>query len=350
MADLLVVTINAAQAGVLVQHRRQTARRNTRAVRNYAQVMREKNWALNGMPVIISGEGMLVDGYQRLLACIEAQTPFTTLLLQHGAVAGGIVPVEAALRISCTFEDVSPEQARAHLAQLMNKQHLSQSRITALAADLLQGRQMFDAQPICFANTGRLLKGGHRLRAIIRAGGAADVAVVRGLEEAVAGTYDICAKRRNATTGTIDSFGDVALMSAMANVLWRHERKTLAMRNAKASLSEIQEIIAEHPRLLALRSFARRMGHYGRASVMGYAAYVMERENPDLAAIFLAMLEGDPTQHPRHPMRALCSTLQALRRRKAPQETQLATLLAGWERFKARQGRTVGARSFSQPS
>lgn len=348
MADLHVVTITVAQAGILVQQRSDSARRNTRAVRTYAEAMREKNWALNGMPLIISEQGVLIDGYQRLLACLEAQTPFPTVLMHQGPVFTSILPTQPDPDVSATREAISAELARQYLARSMNKQRLSQTRITALAQDLAQGRELFDAQPICFAATGRLLKGRHRLRAILRTGGATDIAVVRGLDEAAACTYDLCAKKRSAASEAADSFGDQALVSATANLLWRHERKTLAMRNAKATASEIQEIISEHPRLLALRSFARRMGHYGRASVMGYGAYVMERENADLAAAFLAVLEDGPAQHSAHPIRTLCSTLQALRRRKAPQEMQLATLLAGWERFKARQTKQTSARSFSQ--
>jgi hypothetical protein len=334
MTDLKVATINPTQADILLQHRRPAARRNVNAVRQYAQAMRAKDWVLNGVPVIVSAQGVLVDGYQRLLACIAAETAFPTLLVQQSAVEAGLY---ADPRVSCVRETISPEQARHYLAQAMGTRRLSQARIAALAADLAGSREMFDTQPVCLARSGRLLKGRHRLRAIIRAGGAAEVAVVRGLDEAVAGTYDLGAKRRNAMAGTLDSFGDLALVAAMANLLWRHERKTMAIRHAKASAAEIQGIIAEHPRLLALRGFARRMDRYGRASVLGYAAYVMEREDEAMSAAFFAVLEDGPAAHPAHPMRTLCATLQALRRRKAPQDTQLATLLAGWKRFKGRE-------------
>jgi hypothetical protein len=131
-------------------------------------------------------------------------------------------------------------------------------------------------------------------------------------------------------------FGDQALAAAMANLLWQHERRTLSMHNAKADAAEVAAILAEHPRLLALRGFARRMGDFGRASVIGYAAYVMERENAGLAADFLASLESGAGQRPGHPILTLRGTLQRLRGKKASQSEQLATLLAGWERFKAR--------------
>lgn len=132
----------------------------------------------------------------------------------------------------------------------------------------------------------------------------------------------------------------------MANLLWHYEHKTLAVGRAKASAAEIKQIIADHPRLLHLRSLARRTGIYGRASVMGYAAYVMERDDAALAAQFFAILEDSAARRPNHPMRAFCAALQTLRRRKAPQAQQLSMLLAGWERFKARPTRAAGDEIF----
>jgi hypothetical protein len=78
------------------------------------------------------------------------------------------------------------------------------------------------------------------------------------------------------------------------------------------------------------------MGHFGRASVIGYAAYVMERDDAVLASRFLAALETGADQRPGHPILTLRGTLQKLRGSKAPQSEQLAVLLSGWERFKAR--------------
>lgn len=346
MALLRVVMINTAQAQVLLQRRGTAARRNTHAVRTYALAMREQRWVLNGVPIIISGTGVLRDGYQRLLACIEAQTSFKTIMI--GSAVDGPAAVECNPPVTCVSETISPALAKQYLACSLQKRRVSPARIAALAGDLAQGREIFDAQPICFAHGGRLLRGRHRLRAVIMAGGAAGVAVIRGLDEAAFATYALGAKRRALAKGA-DSFGDQALAAAMANLLWHHERKTLVMQRAKASAAEIRQIIAEHPQLLVLRSLARRLRQYGRASVMGYAAYVMARDDAALAPLFFAMLEDHAAHQPGHPMRAFGTALQALRRRKAPPETQLATLLAGWERFKLLQSRRAADEIFRNP-
>lgn len=540
---LMVVTV--AQATGLLERRRESAKRNSVAVRAYALAMRENRWILNGMPIIVSHQGVLLDGYQRLLACVEANMQFTTflaedvgddachtidqqrrrslasfpeaqgvlhahamqaavvklmrydrqvlgqadkpmsswtildqalranpqlehavrasfalskcplpeavrtplmcmgyevdrdktdrlidalsrpqrygltepgVLLRHeidnGAASGrstthlfalAIKALDATLRqlplrklgwaefttargkaeafprltqygglteaatkptlkevrrtssvmveangannivaqreprVSFLIEKIDPDRARLYLSRKGKNRPLSASHIEALARDLARDRWMFNAQPICFAQTGSLLNGQHRLHAIILANRSLEVVVVRGLDEAAYSTYDNHAKRRTKVGGHADTFGDQALAAAMANLLWQHERKTRAMRSAKATAAEVQQIIEEHPRLLVLRSFARRMGHFGRASVIGYAAYVLERDNAALASQFLAALESGADQRPGHPILALRGTLQRLRVNKAPQSEQLAAILAGWGRFKLRQ-------------
>lgn len=195
MATIRVVMISVAQAKMLVLQRRSTARRNMRAVHSYAEAMRERRWILNGVPIIISNTNVMRDGYQRLLACIDAQTPLKTVLIRGG---GGFddTPADDTPPITCVFETISPDLARQYLSRTLHDGAFSLARISALARDLTQGREVFDAQPICFAHTGRLLKGRHRLRAVIQAGTVADVAVIRGLDEAAYETYALCAKRR----------------------------------------------------------------------------------------------------------------------------------------------------------
>jgi hypothetical protein len=525
-----IVTMTSERAARLLEHRRPGARRHAGAVRAYGQAMRETRWILNGIPIIISRQGVLLDGLQRLLACVETDVPFETFLseqvdddachtidqqrrrsfanvleargvphahalqaallklirydagtisdhdaampswaamdrvlranpwlepavtaslalptcplrepvrsplicigyqvdrertdrlldalmrpehyvstepgvllwheilrgqespaqprsttrllalaikaldatisgtplrrlswvdpgmrsgtpepfphLPHyeGLAAGTPVaafeaPCEPRGTISFDVETIDPPLATMYLERNTGNRRISHAQVEAIARDLSQDRWMFNAQPICFAGNGRLLNGQHRLRAVIRSGRSIEVPVVRGLEEAAYATYDCHAKRRAVLGDQLETFGDQALVYAMANLLWRHERKALSTRSAKATAAEIQQIIAQHPRLLLLRSFARKMGYFGRASVIGYAAYVMERENKALASHFLAALETGADQGPGHPILALRGTLQSLRTSKALQSEQLAALLGGWERFKAR--------------
>lgn len=52
-------------------------------VLQYAAIMKAGNWELNGQPIIIDSEGRLADGHGRCCACIEANVPFTTVLVAN---------------------------------------------------------------------------------------------------------------------------------------------------------------------------------------------------------------------------------------------------------------------------
>jgi hypothetical protein len=171
---------------------------------------------------------------------------------------------------------------------------------------------------------------------VVAAGRAIEVPVIRGLPEDACASYDTQPRRAAAADDPGSEFGDQPLAIAMANLFWRHERRAAApTRHKRAGAAEIREILTQHPRLFELRSFARRMVDFGRSSVMGYGAYVIERDDPHLAPAFLQALATGADLPPGHPALATRSTLQRLRRERATQDEQLATLLAGWRRFKA---------------
>jgi len=277
----------------------------------------------------LTGYGGLANG-----SMVTTDSTAMTSQGKNIKVIGGESSLFDPAEISFMIETIDPHRAATYVACGSRNRRISRVHVEAIARDLAENRWVFNAQPICFARGGRLLDGQHRLQAVILAKRSIEVPVVRGLDELVCLTYENSTKRRTDLGDQLGSFGDRALVYAMANLLWRHERRTPLMRQAKATQGEIRQIVLEHPRLLILRSFARRMGDFGRASVLGYAAYVMERENAVFAADFLAALETGANLRPGSPILSLRGTLQKLRGDKASPTTQLAALLAGWKRFK----------------
>ncbi len=349
-----IAEIAPADAQQILARHGSGARRHDGRVQDYASMMRAGAWQLNGMPLIISRGGELLDGAQRLFACLDAGTPFTTVIAervdgrvghtidQHRrrSAAAPADPIAVSPgrpgHINCTIEIVDRARAAEFLTHGTGNRRISKGHVAALARDLSQGRWMFNAQPICFGANGRLLNGQHRLEAVLLSGRRIEMAVVRGLADTACTTYDMQPRRGTVLGGPAEAFGDRALAHAMANLLWHHERRDTATPNAKATAAEIHQIIAQHPRLLQMRGFARRMDPFGRASVLGYAAYVMERQDTVLARHFLQALETGADMRPSHPILALRGTLQLLRGSKAPAATQLATLLEAWQRFRLR--------------
>ncbi|WP_198374095.1 hypothetical protein [Neoroseomonas rubea] len=248
------------------------------------------------------------------------------------------------------IERIGPLRAARYLAQSAGRRRISGRRVATLARDMLEGNWISSVQPICFAASGRLLDGQHRLQAIIVAGCEMEMPVLRGLREEARATYDIHARRGVVVGDAFECFGDRALAAAMANLLWRHEQRTPSTRAKKASSADVIAIIAAHPRLMLLRSFARRMTDFGRPSVIGYAAYTMERDDDALARRFLGMFETGADLTPGHPILALRNALQKHRIARITQEAELKVLLDGWEHFKTWSASPRGERRLRQRS
>ncbi|MGY4803821.1 hypothetical protein [Teichococcus aerofrigidensis] len=232
------------------------------------------------------------------------------------------------------IETITPEMAEAYLAHNSRNRKIVAAHVDAIARDIRAGNWMMNAQPICFSRAGRLLNGQHRLSAVIQAGEPIEVPVMRGLPEEAYATYDIHAKKGPQLGIAFDSFGDRPLVAAAAVLLWKHELKPAGTRNAKPTPSEVMRIVEQHPRLLELRTFGRKMIEFGRGSVLTYAAYCIEREDPELGRVFLERFESGADLPRGHLILELRKRMQILRRERTSQEEQLREVLAAWARFR----------------
>jgi hypothetical protein len=232
------------------------------------------------------------------------------------------------------IETVTPEMAEDYLTHNTRNRKIVAAHVDAIARDICAGNWMMNAQPICFARDGRLLNGQHRLSAVLQAGEAIEVPVMRGLPEEAYATYDIHAKKGPQLGAALDSFGDKPLVAAAAVLLWKRELKPSGIRNAKPTPSEVMKIVEQHPRLLELRTFGRKMIEFGRGSVLTYAAYCIERDDPELGRVFLERFETGADLPRGHLILELRKRMQIMRRERTSQDEQLKEFLAAWERFK----------------
>jgi hypothetical protein len=233
-------------------------------------------------------------------------------------------------------ESVTVERAEEYLAANRGNRNIVQAHVAAMARDIGNGRWMFNAQPICFSRSGRLLNGQHRLSAVLEAGQPIEVLVMRNLPEEAFETYDKQAKKAPAVDEMFDEFGDRALISATAVLLWRREMKPPGQPNATPTAAEIRDVIQTHPDLMQLRGFARKMVRYGRASALAYAAYKILRDDPRMGEVFLDRLETAANLPPGHIIIRLRDRLIDLR--KADQNSQIDEVLAAWEKFRRKPG------------
>src|SRR6202012_1832148 len=94
-----------------------------------------------------------------------------------------------------TVETIGPDRAEESLTATRGNRNIVQAHVAALARDIRNGQWMFNAQPICFSRSGRLLNGQHRLSAVLEANQPIEVLVMRGLPEEAFETYDKQAKK-----------------------------------------------------------------------------------------------------------------------------------------------------------
>lgn len=296
--------------------------------------LRRLSWAGRPGPGRIGEAFPRLDGYVGLTA-LPTQAPDSAADTAPEPSPDPSPSAAPASSHQARIEVIDAALAARYLRLNLAGRRVVKSHVEALARDIRRGRWMANGQPICFSASGLLINGQHRLLAVIAAQGRIEVPVVRGLPEGAYATYDTQPRRPIRSEGREGHFGDQALAVAMANLLWRLERKTPAIRSKRAAATEIHEILDQNPRLLELRGFARKMVEYGRSSVMGYGAYVIERDDPRLAPAFLQALATGANLPPGHPILVLRRSLQKLRRDNAPQADQLSALLGGWRHYKA---------------
>ena len=79
-AEMTVMTPSRAAELLLCNRNNRSV--SSRLVTRYARDMASGNWQTNGSAVVLNGDGSLLDGQHRLMACVEADVPFTTLLIR----------------------------------------------------------------------------------------------------------------------------------------------------------------------------------------------------------------------------------------------------------------------------
>lgn len=80
--DFKVETITPEDAKALLNHAL-NASPDDKAIDTYAQAMEADSWVLNGMPIIISKDGKLLDGVQRLSAVVKSGKTIQTFVARN---------------------------------------------------------------------------------------------------------------------------------------------------------------------------------------------------------------------------------------------------------------------------
>lgn len=78
--EVITITPDLARDWTLLNTRNRPVRYTK--VARYARDMKARNWAFNGETIKIATDGTIIDGQHRLYACIQADTPFDTIVIR----------------------------------------------------------------------------------------------------------------------------------------------------------------------------------------------------------------------------------------------------------------------------
>lgn len=115
-------TITPARAEKYLERNTDNRRLRAQTVSRYAKDMQAGNWQVTGDPIVFNTNGDLIQGQHRLHACIEANTPFETLVMRNASPAAYTVMDTGEKR---TLADVLDRQGEIQTMTLAAAIHLS---------------------------------------------------------------------------------------------------------------------------------------------------------------------------------------------------------------------------------
>lgn len=244
-------------------------------------------------------------------------------------------PADAAGAYTMGLETITPEIAARYLTQNIRNRRIVQSHVDTITRDIRANSWMMNAQPICFATSGRLLNGQHRLTACIAAGMPIELLVLRGLSEEAYDTFDVHAKRSTMLSDTVISMMDENTVKAAAKLLWQTEHPEFGT-GGKPSASELRSVLRKHPGLVEMRHYGRRTTFLARASIMAFVAYKVTRDEPTMGRWFLERLEHGDQLTPKSQVLSLRNRLIRYRKssKHVDRQAVLELILDTWEKFR----------------
>lgn len=242
-------------------------------------------------------------------------------------------------------EMITPDQAKAYLECNTNNRGLRKAHVEKIANDIRHGRWVFNGSTIVFNGDGTLLDGQHRLAAIIEAGLAVPITVVRGVSKTAMPTIDANIARTAADAISLTGVSYGHRIAAAARMLITL-REGGALSQRKVSNSEVLEFMGRHPNLVSAAAecdTARVLPGSIVAAWFYLAKYVsgMEMEADEALSV---LVTGAPKYHgdPMHVYRERIIKMPAGLKSHHKQRLFLTwTLVAAWNDFISAEQATI---------
>lgn len=200
---------------------------------------------------------------------------------------------------------LNPGLAGVILENNPNNRNLSEKRVREYAKDMINGRWVFNGEPIIIALNGELNDGQHRLQAIIESNRSQPVMFVFGVARESRVTVDQGAARTAAHYLAMEGRENSALSAGIARIVLAYEQTAGAAVKADLTHGEVVARVAADSGILKSSKFTDTVRKYARGlltpSQIGALHYLFSEDHPLEAEAYLTQVcvgenirRGDP--------------------------------------------------------
>lgn len=244
--------------------------------------------------------------------------------------------------------NITPELAETWLARNLGNRNLRETKVATLARDISRGEWRQTGEAIKFDWNGRLIDGQHRLHAIIAAGVAARMLVIRGLDPEAQKFIDTGAKRSAADA--IRMAGgktEPNIVAAAIRLILGIESGAIATIGSRIPEITHADALSFHEgredALAAAALAARRVTKVTGASPTAVAtfAFLSAQKDPEASFRFLSDLENMRTKGAGDPLYTLIVRLRniGMRAERTSAIQQVFYFMRAWNAW--RTGKTL---------
>lgn len=241
--------------------------------------------------------------------------------------------------VAVTVEDVTPAVAERWLGKNERNRHVRQRLVDAYARDMEAGNWHLTGEAVKFSRNGRLIDGQHRCLAVVQAGTAVKMVVVRGLEEDVQEVIDSGAARTAGDALRMRGITYYSSLAAASRIALLYEVGSIDGSNLRPTHSEILDFVDNNPDLAEAveMAVAHRQAIDVPQSVLSLAIWRLKKVDPDDAYLFISQLAEKTDLKAGDAVLALLNRLVEVRRngRIMSRNDYLSLVFRAWNKWRS---------------
>lgn len=199
------------------------------------------------------------------------------------------------MTVSVNTETIGPAEAKALLEKNPMNRHLRDVLVRQFRRDIEAGRWVLNGETIKISESGNLIDGQHRLKAVLDSGKSIDTLVVRGLPETVLETVDTGAHRTFGDTLRLRGEDHYYTLAAVCRMSWVMDvgGKPLSGAGNTPTFGDLTAYLEKRPELrkhAAMAVFGPRSVLRLPGSLVGALSYQMSLIDEELSTEFWRQL------------------------------------------------------------